>query len=94
MEPYTQQELDAAAQVVESAIRRCEKIWPKFQAGTAQYTLLKNRLRDLYTAQWLLSGRSENVPAEDLRAALTPICSIRRKTEAARRKYPEGTAAY
>lgn len=94
MEIYTQADLEAAARVVRSAAARCEKIRPKFQDGTAQHSLLRNRLRALYTAEKLLNGGTADIPAEELRAALPPICSILHKTEAARRKYPEDTAAY
>ncbi len=80
--PHTQQELDDAMRVVESAISRCEKIQPKFQPGTAQHALLKNRLRALRTAQRLLSGEAGGIPKEELEAALPPFASILRKTEA------------
>lgn len=92
--PHTQQELDDAMRVVESAISRCEKIQPKFQPGTAQHSLLKNRLRALRTAQRLLSGEAGGIPKEELEAALPPAASILRKTEAARRKHPADSPAY
>lgn len=91
---YTQQELDDPMQAVKSAIARCEKIQPKFQPGTAQHSLLKNRLRALRAAQRLLSGEGEDIPVEDLEAALPPIASILHKTETARRKHPEGSVTY
>ena len=95
MRAYTQAELDMAARTLQNAADRCEKIQPKFQEGTAQYSLLRNRLRALYTAQKLLSGgQTADIPAAELRAALLPIRSIHHKTETAQRKYPVGTANY
>lgn len=91
---YTQQELDDSMQAVKSAITRCERIQPKFHPGTAQYSLLKNRLSALRVAQRLLSGAGGEIQREDLEAALPPIASTLYKTETARRKHPEGSMTY
>lgn len=86
---YTKQELEAARNVVRNTINRCENMRPKFRSDTAQYSLLENRLRALYTAQKLLTGKGGDFSKKELEAALPPIASILHKTETARRKHPE-----
>ena len=88
-------EREEALRVVSSAIGRCEKIQPKFQMGTPQHSLLKNRLQALRLAQVLLEGGgAETYSREELQAALPPIHSILHKTRAARDKYEEGSSSY
>jgi len=46
MSRYSAEELKKALQVVSSTIKNCEKMQPKFDKGTAQHTLLKNRMQE------------------------------------------------
>lgn len=96
MNSYTKPELDKALQVVSSAIGRCEKAWPKFAQGTSQHTLLKNRIKALTIAKWLLTRDAGigGYTKEELTDALRPVSSIISKCETARRKYAEGTPQY
>ena len=44
MDMYSKEEKEQALEVIASAVGRCEKIWPKFEEGASQHTLLKNRI--------------------------------------------------
>ena len=70
-----------------------EKFLPKFEAGTSQHSLLKNRIQSLYTARKLISR--EAVPTkEELKFALPRIESIIRKMSKARDKYDPDNRNY
>ena len=70
-----------------------EKFLPKFPEGTAQHSLLKNRIRALQTARELISG--EGRPSrEELEFALPRIESMIHKMSKARDKYEPGSRNY
>lgn len=70
-----------------------EKFLPKFQEGTSQHSLLKNRIRALQTARELISG--EGRPSrEKLEFALPRIESMIHKMSKARDKYEPGSRNY
>lgn len=70
-----------------------EKFLPKFQEGTSQHSLLKNRIRALQTARELISG--EGRPSrEELEFALPRIESMIHKMSKARDKYEPGSRNY
>ena len=70
-----------------------EKFLPKFQEGTSQHSLLKNRIRALQTARELISG--EGCPSrEELEFALPRIESMIHKMSKARDKYEPGSRNY
>ncbi len=84
-----------ALRQVESVIRRCGKIQPKFEPGTAQHTLLQNRVRAMQIAQSLLAeGHADAWTDAELLAALEPVASVIRKCEKARSKYEPGASHY
>lgn len=93
---YTSADLDAALQVVSSAISRCEKAWPKFAPGTSQHTLLNNRIKALTIAKFLLTRDAgiSGYTKEELTDALRPVSSIIGKCETAQKKYAQGTPQY
>ena len=93
---YTKEDLEAALQVVSSAIRRCETAQRKFVAGTPQHTLLKNRIKALYISQSLIAEEhvQTNYTQEELKGALPPISSIISKCEKAQLKFAEGNLNY
>jgi len=62
------------------------KFLPKFDVGTAQHSLLQNRILALRTSRDLISGEKEP-SREELEFALPRIESILRKTGKARDKY-------
>lgn len=106
MTDYTKEQLDEALVAVSSIICRCEKMDGKFVEGTAQYSLLKNRIKALRISEALIttvrdalpeqvSQRfKELYPKDELEKALPPVISIIRKCEKAQSKYAEGTAHY
>ena len=54
--------LEAALKEVTSAVRRCEKIKPKFAEGTSQHSLLKNRIQALRIAEFLIERKLYEKP--------------------------------
>ena len=96
MNTYTETEKEQALGVIESAVGRCEKVWPKFAEGTSQHSLLKNRIKALYIAKALISGKEkrDGYGKEELQQALTPIESIISKCEKARLKFEDGSSHY
>ena len=96
MEYYLQKELEDALKFISSTISKCEKMQLKFEEGTSQYSLLKNRIKALYLSKDLIGNdcNREQYTQLDLEKALPPVASIINKTEKARSKYIEGTAQY
>lgn len=93
---YTKEELHEALQVVSSTIGKCEKIQAKFTVGTAQHTLLKNRLKAMYISSALIMAEDSinEYTKEDLLAALSPISSIISKCEKAQLKFAKDSPNY
>ena len=88
-------ESDKALEVITSFIKRCEKAQLKFNAGTSQHTLLKNRLNALHISKALLFQEdTEYIGNHDLKSALTPIASIISKCKKAQDKYSEDSVQY
>ena len=78
---------------LDRCIRLEERFLPKFPAGTSQHSLLKNRIRALYTARQLFSG--ELPPSkEDLEFSRPRIESILHKVSKARDKHDAGSRNY
>lgn len=94
MEEYTREELREALRVVSSTISNCEKIQPKFNEGTSQNTLLKNRIKALYISKSLITEEEiiNTYTKEELKEAIAPVSSIISKCEKAQLKFVEGTA--
>ena len=100
--------LEAALKEVTSAVRRCEKIKPKFAEGTSQHSLLKNRiqaLRKLYEKPDSMNEReaafrgfmqtiTSNPICEELEKTLAPIRSIQYKCQAGQKKHEVSTRIY
>lgn len=89
-------ERETAQQLVVSLIGRCEKVQPKFAPGTAQHSLLENRLRALRLCRALLQEpeNAARCPQEELERALPPVASILHKCGKAQAKYAPGQPAY
>lgn len=96
MKQYSPNELMHALHIVTSTIKNCEKMQPKFQEGTSQHSLLKNRIKALYISKALLEGQdiTDTYSKEDLDNALPPITSIISKSENGQKKFQEGHATY
>ena len=91
MDVYTKEELEAALQVVSSAIKRCEKAQTGFAEGTSQHTLLKNRLKALYISKALIIHENmDKYTKEELSEAVRPVSSIISKSEKAQQKCTKG----
>ncbi|MBC3901658.1 hypothetical protein GH811_18840 [Acetobacterium malicum] len=54
MDNYTDQELSKALREVSSTISKCEKMQGKFAEGTAQYSLLRNRIKAMVISKLLI----------------------------------------
>jgi hypothetical protein len=92
MDKFTREDLVEALRVVSSTISNCEKIHPKFAEGTAQHTLLKNRIKAMYISKSLITG--ENIidnTKEELLEAIPRVSSVISKCEKAQLKLVEGT---
>ena len=93
MEEYTIEELKEARRVICSTISNCEKMQPKFNEGTSQHTLLKNRIKALYISKSLITDEAviDTYTIEELKEAIAPVSSIISKCEKAQQKFAEGT---
>lgn len=93
MDKYTKEELKEALNVVTSTIKNCEKMRPKFEEGTSQHTLLKNRIKALYISKSLIEEENikDKYTKEDLEKSIAPVTSIISKCEKAKIKAVEGT---
>jgi hypothetical protein len=89
---YTRKDMVEAQQVINSTIRNCEKMQPKFAVGTAQHTLLKNRIKALNISKAFLADDDVTYTKEELVEALPPVTSIIHKCEKSQLKFLEGTA--
>lgn len=94
MEKYKKEELVEALQVVSSTISNCEKMQQKFEEGTSQHTLLKNRIKALYISKALITGENvmDKYTKEELIEAIRPVSSVISKCEKAQLKFQEGTS--
>ncbi len=94
MDRFTNEELAEALHVVTSTINKCEKMKLKFNEGTSQHTLLKNRIKALHISKALITNVSvlDKYTKEELIQALPPVSSIISKCEKAQLKFSAGTS--
>jgi hypothetical protein len=89
------EDLEKAISVISTTIANCEKAQIKFSDGTAQHSLLRNRIKALNISRSLLSGdKTVNHTSKDLREALPPVVSIINKTRKAQSKYEKETTQF
>lgn len=97
MDHFTREDLEKALPTISSMITRSEKTQKKFQEGTSQASLARNRIKALQVAESLVTRELEgdhialNFNREDLEKALPPITSTIRKCEKAQEKLKKGT---
>lgn len=92
---FGKEDLEKAISVISTTIANCEKAQMKFSEGTAQHSLLKNRIKALNISKWLLLGGSEKAySCRDLQEALPRIISIINKTTKAQSKYDKGSTQF
>lgn len=106
MEQITNKQLHLAHKEILSIIGKCERMDGRFAAGTAQHTLLKNRIHAMQVAKQLVEEklRSSEISTvgeaataytlQELAAAIEPVRSIIRKCSKAQGKYEKGTTNY
>lgn len=51
---YSKEELGEALRAISSLLSKCEKVQPKLRPGSAQLTLLRNRIKALRVAEALI----------------------------------------
>ena len=51
---YSKEELSEALRAISSLVSKCEKVRPKLRPGSAQLTLLRNRIKALRVAEALI----------------------------------------
>lgn len=94
MYKYEEKELSEALKVVSSVIINCEKMQPKFEKGTSQHTLLRNRIKAMYISKALITDENiiNKYTKEELEESIRPVSSIISKCEKAQLKAVEGTS--
>ncbi len=92
MKQYTTKEIENSLILLKKTIENCQKIQPKFQPDSSQYTLLENRIKALKISISLIKNK-ENITYENetLKEVLNPIISIIKKCRKAQEKYTENT---
>lgn len=92
---FGKEDIEKAIAVIFTTIANCEKAKIKFSEGTAQHSLLKNRIKALNISKSLLSGdKAIKHTNKDLRETLPPIVSIISKTTKAQSKYDMGSSQF
>lgn len=93
MEQYTKKEIEDCQILYNKIIENCQKMQPKFQIGSSQYSLLENRIKALKISISLIKNE-ENITFEQetLKKALNPINSIINKCRKAQGKNTENKA--
>ena len=104
MDNYTDEELSEALREVSKTIGNCEKMQKKFAEGTAQYSLLRNRIKAMVISKLLIESELSlkdqmteelgQVTKEELTEALRPVVSVISKCEKAQEKFAEGSPHY
>lgn len=95
MEKQPTQNEDEALKVIQSIIVRCQAAQVKFLPGTAQHSLLRNRLEAMYIAKALMEqGTAPGYSKQQLLQALRPIGSSIGKCQKAQEKYAPDTTQY
>lgn len=94
MKKYTNQEIENTLNVIDSLIKNCEKIQPKFKEGTSQFSLCRNRIKALYISEALITNEEHEYTQEELLKAEAPVASIITKSQKAMINAKEGTGTY
>ncbi|CEH36176.1 hypothetical protein [Romboutsia lituseburensis] len=94
MNKYTNQQIDDTLNIIESTIRNCEKIQPKFKEGTPQLSLSRNRIKALYISKSLITSQEKDYTQEELLKSVPQVTSIISKSQKAMINAKEGTGTY
>jgi hypothetical protein len=96
MEKLAKRDIENALRIVSATIYKCEKAKLKFNEGTSQNTLLKNRINALYVSKAFLTGENSiaKFSTQELIDAIRPVSSIISKCEKAKTKFAEGSSNF
>ena len=104
MDNYTDEELSEALRQVSSTISKCETMQGKFAEGTAQYSLLRTRIKAMVISKLLIESELSHkeqmtddlgqYTKAELTEALRPVVSVISKCEKAQMKFAEGSSHY
>ncbi|MBU4438219.1 MAG: hypothetical protein L6276_01130 [Acetobacterium sp.] len=104
MNKYTNEELTEALREVALTISKCEKMQGKFAEGTAQCSLLRNRIKAMVISKLLIESKLfpkeqmtddlEQYTNAELTEALRPVVSVISKCEKGQGKFVAGTTHY
>lgn len=96
MDKYSKTEISDALKIISSTISKCEKMLPKFEAGSSQHSLLQNRLKAMYISKALILDEpvDPQYSKADLENALLPVNSILQKCITGQEKHPLGTPTF
>ena len=67
MNQYTDEQIKNTLNIIESTIKNCEKIQPKFKEGTPQLSLSRNRIKALNVSKDLITQQEHNYTEEELK---------------------------
>lgn len=97
MDNLTRKDMQEATRTIASMIDRSEKAKEKFERGTSQHTLQRNRIYALSVVSALIEkeiGLNDGLgdfTEEALRKSLDPIASLISKSEKSQKKLKQGT---
>lgn len=100
MKEFDNRELQEAVSAIDEMIKRSKKAKIKYKEGTAQFTLLTNRIKGLKIAMAFLNSEfkqeemSDIYTIEEIEKAKAPIDSLLSKSKKAKEKLVEGTWQY
>ena len=94
MNQYTDEQIKNTLNIIESTIKNCEKIQPKFKEGTPQLSLSRNRIKALNISKNLITKQEHDYTEDELSKAATQITSIINKSQKAMINAKEGTGTY
>jgi hypothetical protein len=98
MDPLKEAQYNQALIIVSSNIKNCLNFQNKLPEGSAQASLLRNRIKALTIAQILLKQNLDllieptHITEDDLKEALSPLTSISYKCEKAQLKSKPGSS--
>jgi len=98
MDPLKEVQYNQSLIIVSSNIKNCINFQDKFPQGSAQASLLSNRIKALTIAQILLKQNLDlsieptHITEDDLKEALIPLTSILHKCEKAQLKSKPGSS--
>ena len=94
MSEYSNKQIDDTLSIIESTIKNCEKIQPKFKEGIPQLSLSRNRIKALNISKNLITNQENNYTQKELSKAVDQVTSIINKSQKAMINAKEGTGTY